>query len=235
MSRRPSDRSFPKPPALTQGWERRSLYPEILDSLDPSHPEAARSRRDLRIINRFMGAQRWFRRCLQRIAPEERTVHEIGAGDGHLASTTAQQISLARWTGFDLVSPPGDWPASWGWHTGDCLQSGHLCEAPVLVANLVLHHFNDSLLEALGKRIENGSVRYLIFNEPARDRRYVQTLRLGRLIGFSPVTLHDGTVSIAAGFQGDELAQTLGLSKQAWDWTYQLPFGGAYRMFARRL
>ena len=42
----------------------RTLTPELLDSLPSQHPDALRSRRDLRWINFAMGNHRWFARTL---------------------------------------------------------------------------------------------------------------------------------------------------------------------------
>jgi hypothetical protein len=50
----------------------------------------------------------------------------------------------------------------------------------------------------------------------------------------SNVTKHDGSVSIDAGFRGDELPQLLGLEPATWTWTVAETWSGAYRMIAER-
>jgi len=62
----------------------RSLQPELLDSLSPDHPAAQRSRRDLRLINRFMRTREWMTSELRLwLQPGERIL-ELGAGAGEL-------------------------------------------------------------------------------------------------------------------------------------------------------
>src|SRR5688572_12134903 len=63
---------------------QRLVEPELLDSLPADHPEAIRSRRDLRIINRWMGNARHLARAIYSIEPPPRKVLELGTGDGTL-------------------------------------------------------------------------------------------------------------------------------------------------------
>jgi hypothetical protein len=48
------------------------------------------------------------------------------------------------------------------------------------------------------------------------------------------VTRHDGRVSIAAGFRGDELAERLGLSARRWHWRSRGTLRGAHALVAWR-
>ena len=46
---------------------KREVEPEILDGLPAGHPDAIRSRRDLRLVNALMGNQRWILKQLHRM------------------------------------------------------------------------------------------------------------------------------------------------------------------------
>jgi len=77
--------------ALAQTAERRVRWPrrvvaELLDALPPDDPRAARSRRDLRVVNRIMGHAGTLAHALDTVATRQplRLV-ELGAGDGTLA------------------------------------------------------------------------------------------------------------------------------------------------------
>ena len=63
---------------------KRTCEPELLDSLPFDHPDAAHSRRDLRIVNGFMRSKAWFRKTLPGLVRPGETVLELGAGTGEL-------------------------------------------------------------------------------------------------------------------------------------------------------
>lgn len=210
----------------------RTIQPELLDTLSPQDPDALHSRRDLRLINRLMGNHRWFARHLpSRLRPGERVL-EIGAGTGELAQCLTE--SGARTDGLDLLPPPEGWPEFQPWHTADLRSFSEYANYHVIVGNLVFHHLSDHELEELGARLRKGA-RMILACEPAR-RRFSQVMfrLLGMVFGVSYVTLHDGHVSIAGGFFGDELARALGLTET--DWVIERVSGplGGYRMIATR-
>jgi hypothetical protein len=62
----------------------RIVEPELLDELPPEDPRAARSRRDLKRINAWMGNAKIMASALQKLFPQNppRQIVEIGAGDG---------------------------------------------------------------------------------------------------------------------------------------------------------
>ena len=98
----------------------------------------------------------------------------------------------------------------------------------------VLHHFPDAQLARLGAILQRGAIRHILANEPCRRSLHKIQLRAGRLIGFNPVTLYDGVVSIDGGFRNSELPRALGLDPQQWSWTIRETALGAYRMEAKR-
>jgi hypothetical protein len=212
----------------------RCITSEILDSLDPEHPDAIGSRRDLRIINRLMGNRSWLHPQVTQLPASCRYL-EIGAGQGELANDLITRLSLTRYTALDFAPQPDDWPSTALWVQGDILSSDSFQDADVLIASLILHHFTDEQLGMIGKRIEDSSIRTMLVCEPCRRGFHKCQLAAGRLIGFNRVTLHDGAVSIDAGFRRAELPKLLGLDPNAWQISIEENWMGAYRMSARRI
>lgn len=192
---------------------QRQLEPEILDDLDPADPRAITSRRDLRRINFLMGNERWILRQVARRPAAARGITEWGAGDGHLLARLAAHGPAA---GIDRVARPADLPPDLGWHAADLLDTDPATAAQpggLVVANLLLHHFDEAQLRRLGAHLRaSGST--LICVEP---RRSPAALACGKamLPWVSEVTRHDMIVSIRAGFRAGELAPKLGLTD---DW-----------------
>ncbi|MFA6962464.1 MAG: methyltransferase domain-containing protein [Opitutaceae bacterium] len=211
---------------------QRRLEPEILDSLPPAHPDALKSRRDLRVINRVMGNARWFRSALaSHVRPGERVL-ELGSGTGELARSLRPVAPLID--SIDRVPTPPAWPASARWHQADICDFAGWNEYPVVIGNLILHHFTDEALAKLGAALRPHA-RLLVFSEPTR-KRFNQRFWdfITPLVGAHPVTQHDGSVSIAAGFRADELPLALGLDPQLWQWRITSSCLGAYRVIAER-
>jgi hypothetical protein len=195
----------------------RNPRPEILDHLPPDHPDAIASRRDLRLINALMGNHRWLRaRLLRHLRPGMKIV-ELGAGDGsfarHLIRKLPRDFSI-RFTAIDLAPRPPDWPDDprFEWRQEDVFHSDALPVADGVVACLMLHHFDDAALRALGSRLT--STRFLLAREPAR--RWLPTRYLLYPFGLNRVTKHDMKISIEAGFLGTELADSLRLRSPQW-------------------
>jgi hypothetical protein len=210
---------------------QRSLQPELLDALPPTHPDALHNRRDLRLTNIAMRNYAWMCRKLPAIVRSGERALEIGAGTGELAAKLhARGMAV---DGLDLWPRPAPWPPDREWHRTDLRTFDGWRRYPVIFGNLILHQFTDADLEALGERIRNA--RAIVFSEPLR-RRISQVLyrAIAPLLGANYVTLHDAHVSIAAGFRGDELPRALGLDPRDWDITCATTHLGAYRMVAQR-
>jgi hypothetical protein len=210
----------------------RTHQPEWLDSLPPHHPDALHNRRDLRLTNRLMGNNGWFRRTLPPLLHPGVAVLELGAGTGELASSL--NAAGARVDGLDLWPQPGNWPANRTWHTGDLRTFAHYGRYSAVIGNLIFHQFNDGELMALGETLRD-TAHLIVACEPARRRTSQFLYRtLGPLFGANHVSLHDAHVSIAAGFCGEELPHALGLKADLWEWHCATTVLGAYRMVARR-
>lgn len=199
---------------------KRVVQPELLDSLPPEDPGAIRSRRDLRLINFLMGNERWITKQVR-----EGKVIELGAGDGDLTRKLAKSGLV---TGLDFQEKPADLKADW--RAGDLFETLPLVEGETVVANLILHHFEEPALARLGHEIKKR--RLFIAVEPWRS---ALSLTEGKLLWpfINEVTQHDMMVSIRAGFQKGELPALLNLGDE-WEWREEVSLLGGIRVLAWR-
>ena len=211
---------------------KRSCEPELLDGLPFDHPDAVHSRRDLRIVNRFMRSARWFGRTLPGLMRPGEPVLEVGAGTGELGLLlNSRSVAL---DGLDLCPRPARWPAGRAWHRADLRTFPGYGAYPVVIGNLIFHQFSDPELAALGRTIRAGA-RLVVASEPLRSRLSQRMMAaVAPLLGANHVTLHDARVSIAAGFLGRELPEALGMDPALWEVTCSSALPGIYRMVALR-
>jgi SAM-dependent methyltransferase len=211
---------------------KRTLTPEILDSLSPEDPAARRSRRDLRVFNAVLGGERWLRHTLPSRVRRGERVLEIGAGTGELGAGLAR-AGLAI-DGLDRAPRPAAWPAAARWHQADALAFDGWRDYQVVVGNLIFHHFDADALRVLGQRMA-AHARVIVACELTR-RKIFQRLfaALCVLVRANDVSRHDGRVSIEAGFLGDELPMLLGLDPKTWRWQVTTTFCGTYLLVAQR-
>lgn len=182
-----------------------------------------------------MGNRRWLERGLASQQTHDKMhLIEIGAGDGTLAKQILRNICPDTYTAVDLAPQPQDWPEQATWHQADLLTIDYQPKATHLIASLMLHHFEAPALEAIGTRIQNSNIQTILACEPCRRSIHQTQLMAGKLIGFNHVTLHDGVVSVRAGFRANELPNALNLRSDRWNYTIQETLMGAYRMIATR-
>ena len=212
---------------------QRTLEPELLDSLPHDHPDALHNRRDLRLINQIMGNHRWLERTLPRVVRPGEVLLELGAGTGELGLRLASKgLSVA---GLDLWPRPPDWNSKLVWHREDLRTFGRYSDYAVIVGNLIFHQFSEVDLAELGEILRR-TARVIVVSEPQRRRRSQLLYRvISPLIGANHVSRHDGHVSIAAGFRGEELPQALRLDRDQWQIDLHSTSFGAYRMIAVRI
>ena len=197
----------------------RLVHPEILDSLPPADPRAVHSRRDLHRINWWMRNHMLLARALREHAPEApRAVTELGAGDGRFLLRLAGEMATAwpevRATLLDrepvVARETLTALQQLGWRP-EVVQADVFDWAPatppepVVIANLFLHHFEDEALARLLLTISQQTDLFIAL-EPRRVSQPWICGQLLRLIGCNDVTLHDGVVSVRAGFAGRELS-----------------------------
>lgn len=205
---------------------QRVIQPEILDSLPSDDPSALRSRRDLRMINAFMGNFQWVEDCLKKTRYRG-PVFELGAGEGILLERLHARGHSA--TGLDLVQRPEGLTKTIHWHQGNFLQNLNVKNGAV-IATLTLHHFDGPTLERLGRVFKDADL--LILSEPWRSAfALCGGYALFPLV--NRVTRHDMIVSIKAGFAKGELPGLLGLN-QDWKVHEEVSLMGACRLLAQR-
>ncbi len=221
----------------SKAMNHRVLSPELLDSLPAEHPDAVRSRRDLRLIDHFMGNSAWVLRQLRKRRSTPLHVLELGAGDGHLAQAGLARLPQStQWTGLDLAPRPAGLPQRVFWQQGDFLATASPFppSAKVLVGCLILHHFSGAQLRALGRKIQNSDLQELYFVEPYRHWLHLAQGQLTKVLRTSPVTDHDLPVSVRAGFRKTELPAALALWEGNWQWVETRSLLGGLRLRAWR-
>lgn len=213
-------------------FPQRVVEPELLDTLVEHDPRARRSRRDLQRLNRLMASRRIVMRAIgsTTLGDGPREILELGAGDGTFMLRLAQALG-ARWPGshatlldrLDLVDAATsaamhdtgwrvdtnyvdvmDWAAQVAPHTS------HL-----ILANLFLHHFEETPLRALFHAIAQRTDCFVAC-EPRRGRRPLLASRLVGLIGCNDVTRADAVASVRAGFCGSELSNLWPIGDGRW-------------------
>jgi hypothetical protein len=207
----------------------RVIIPEILDSLNSADPRAIRSRRDLRLIDLFLGNSRWIARQLQKQTPPPARIIEIGAGEGTLCRKVQTALPASTVTGLDLIQRPASLPRGIQWIDGDFFQTLTNIEANACIGSLILHHFTTEALRDLGARLQ--SFRCLVFCEPLRSRVPLFLSKLSCPL-LSEVTRHDMPASIRAGFFPGELPALLGLDSKKWSVRESSPWRGVLRLVA---
>jgi 2-polyprenyl-3-methyl-5-hydroxy-6-metoxy-1,4-benzoquinol methylase len=217
-----------------QAPQQRVVIPEWLDELPPEHPDAQASRRDLIRINQLMGNYRFIRRHLIRVARPGDVCVELGAGGGQLTNSLQPAEVACPVTGLDLAPRPHSWPTDWDWQQQDIFHSTTLAKAEIVVASLILHHFETEALQTLGTELTRNA-RVLIITEPLRAS-YAHFLgHFMDLTGINRVTRHDMHVSIDAGFHKGELPTLLGLTRDQWKINESVDWRGSLRMLAYRV
>ena len=149
-----------------------------------------------------------------------RRLVDLGGGDGTLLLQVARKLGPScGGIGAVLVdrqalvserTREGFKVSGWGIEaaTSDVLEwlaSSPLHEGTVMIANLFLHHFEDSPLRALLKQVSTRAELFVAC-EPRRDRLTLCASRLVGWIGCNAVTRHDAPISVRAGFSGRELS-----------------------------
>ncbi len=192
--------------AFMDAWAVRSIQRELLDTAAGADREA--SLRDLTRINRFLGGHRILRQLL---APLVRrgdafTVLDVGAASGDMSRVVLRAFPRASVVCFDL-SPSHLAAAPPPCIAGDAFS---LPFAPrsfdFVFSSLFLHHFENarvaSLLEGFGAIARNAVLAIDLERGPL-GYHFLPATRW--LFGWNRVTLHDGPVSVQAGFRRQEL------------------------------
>ncbi|MDB6112109.1 MAG: class SAM-dependent methyltransferase [Pedosphaera sp.] len=200
----------------------RLVEPEWLDELPPHHPDAVRSRQDLRRLNSLMGNLSILSGLLQSSAevwPSGQIV-ELGAGDGTFMLRLARRLSHHLKQAHVVLVDAQDAVthetragfAAIGWTVEivtadvfDWLRQPMSQPADAMIANLFLHHFSGPQLSELMK-LATERTRLFAACEPWRSPVALAFSQMLGFIGCNAVTRHDAVVSVRAGFAGRELS-----------------------------
>jgi 2-polyprenyl-3-methyl-5-hydroxy-6-metoxy-1,4-benzoquinol methylase len=218
------------PKSMRTGFPRL-LSPEMLDTLLEDDPRAIDSRRDLRRINRIMGAAGILMHALISTPIAPKRIIELGAGDGSLMLRLAKRLSL-QWTDVHVVlldrknvvdrQTLNDF-ARIGWSV-EIVQadvdawaaSGEAQQFDIAIANLFIHHFDVRDVARLFCALSACTAMFVAC-EPRRARLPLLASHLLGLIGANEVTRKDAVLSVQAGFCETELSALW--PSPAPDWT----------------
>jgi SAM-dependent methyltransferase len=191
----------------------RVIEPELLPSADQG---AARANlRDLTRINAWLGGHRILTRLFRPlVSPRERfSVLDVGAASGDMGVAIGRRYPNAAVTSLDLCPPHlGLAPAP-----RLAADAFHLPFRPgafdFVTCSLLLHHFREGEAVELVRRLRAVARRALLILDLERHPLPYYFLPATRwLLRWHEVTVHDGCVSVAAGFHLRELAA---LARQA--------------------
>ena len=185
----------------------RVLKPELMDNADPA--EAQVCLRDLARINRWFGGHRVLVQVLKTLVkPGERfSILDVGAASGDMG-----RVIRARFPGSTVVSL--DYRASHlrlGQGPRVAADAFQLPFPPksfdFALCSLFLHHFSDDqavrLIAAL-RQIARRAVIVLDLERHPFAHSFLPATQ--PLLRWSPMTVHDGVISVAAAFRPEEIA-----------------------------
>jgi 2-polyprenyl-3-methyl-5-hydroxy-6-metoxy-1,4-benzoquinol methylase len=192
---------------------KRLILPEVLDTLPPD--EACASLRDLVRINRRWGGHSTLRHLLRENVPDSQpfSVLDVGAASGDMGACIRRWYPAATVTSLDYVpSHLGSLPERRvaGDAFGLPFRPGSF---DYVFCSLFLHHFQDMdvvrLLRGFG---EVARKAVLVIDLERNPIPYYFIAWSRPLLGWDPVTVHDGAISVEAAFHRKELED---LARQA--------------------
>jgi 2-polyprenyl-3-methyl-5-hydroxy-6-metoxy-1,4-benzoquinol methylase len=193
----------------------RLILPELLDTLPPEQARA--SLRDLVRINRRWGGHSTLRRLLRENVPggQAFSILDVGAASGDMGACIQQWYPAAKVTSLDYV------PSHLG-KSPERRVAGDAFRLPFRPASfdyvfcsLFLHHFpNEKVIELLRNFGDVARKAVLVIDLERHPIPYYFIAWSRPLLGWDPVTVHDGAISVEAAFRRKELedlAQQAGL------------------------
>ena len=186
---------------------RRMIEPESLACADPA--TAARNLRDLARINRWFGGHRTLAHLLSRELNrgERFTVLDVAAASGDMGRCIERRFPNAAVTSLDL-KPLHLREAAGSRVAADAFRLPFQARSfDFVLCSSLLHHFPDELVVELIAGIHRLARRALILMDIERHSvayRFLPWTR--RLLGWSDLTVRDGSLSVAAAFGLREFA-----------------------------
>lgn len=192
---------------------KRIIEPELLDHLPPE--EARPNLADLVRINTKFGGHSVIRKRVAELANENDafTVLDIGAASGDTARVIRKLYPRASITSLDNNSVNLE-AAPRPKVIADAFRLPFApCTFDYVMCSLFLHHFRDEQVVALLRSFYTVAARALLVCDLERHIFPYWFLPVTkRLLGWNDVTVHDGHISVRAGFRKGELVE---LAKEA--------------------
>jgi SAM-dependent methyltransferase len=185
----------------------RVLKPELLDSA--ADESRNRNLDDIARINHWCGGHRTLLRVLRDLAsPRERfSVLDVGAASGDMGECIREAFpnAMVLVTDYRLAHLRN---AALPRLAADAFRLPFRPGAfDFVICSSVLHHFPDEAIVDLIRKTRSLARRALIIIDLERHLiPYYFLPMTRRLFGWSTLTLHDGPISVAAGFRAEELA-----------------------------
>lgn len=203
---------------------------EYLDAPDVPSALRQRSHRDIALANVVFGGRRALRLALREAAsslPPNCIVLDVGAGIGAgsrwIQRCLAESGITATVVALDIdpaLAKASALPALCASATRLPIRSGSV---DLVVCSLLLHHFADDALSSALCELNRVAKTAVLVADLRRSWIAAGGLWLcSFLLGFHPVSRHDGVVSVLRGFTANELQQlvsaTTGASAQVTRW-----------------
>ncbi len=192
---------------------KRLILPEVLDTLPPDQARA--SLQDLVRINRRWGGHSTLRSLLRENVPDGQpfSVLDVGAASGDMGACIQKWYPAAKVTSLDYVPS----------HLGGSPErrvAGDAFRLPFrprsfdyVFCSLFLHHFPDDRVVELLRNFGGVARKAVLVIDLERNPIPYYFIAWSRpLLGWDPVTVHDGAISVEAAFRRGELED---LARQA--------------------
>jgi SAM-dependent methyltransferase len=194
---------------------KRLILPELLDGLPPQQARASLG--DLVRINRRWGGHSTLRSLLKENVPESQpfSLLDVGAASGDMGSCVRKWYPAATVTSLDyveshLAGATGPTVVADAFRLPFCPGS-----FDYVFCSLFLHHFQDQQVVELLKGFGTVARRAVLVIDLERNPIPYYFIAWSRpLLGWDPVTVHDGAISVEAAFRRkemEELARRAGL------------------------
>lgn len=192
---------------------KRLILPELLDTLPPD--QALASLQDLVRINRRWGGHSTLRSLLRENVGRgsgEFSLLDVGAASGDMGACIAQWYPAAKVTSLDYVA--SHLKGAGSKVVGDAFRLPFRpASFDYVFCSLFLHHFpNEKVVELLrnfGSVARKGVLAIDLERNPIP---YYFIAWSRPILGWDPVTVHDGAISVEAAFRRQELEE---LARQA--------------------
>lgn len=190
----------------TSGWSGRVLEPEWLECAGPAH--ADRNLCELARINRWFGGHRALLRMMKDVVDpaEHFSVLDVGAGSGDMGKCLSRHFRNVKVVSLDhrLVHLRN---AASPRVVADALRLPFAKHAfDFVLCSSVLHHFPDCQVVDMVSTLRHFARRALLLLDLERHPLAYHFLPFTRrILGWGPLTVHDGSASVAAAFRLEEL------------------------------